>query len=50
MTIIEEAGTVDDEALWAAIEAERLSLANLLEDLDPGQWEARSLCSEWRVR
>ncbi|NKX54424.1 maleylpyruvate isomerase family mycothiol-dependent enzyme [Arthrobacter sp. E918] len=41
---------MDDEALWAVIESERLSLADLLARLSPEQWEAQSLCSAWRVR
>ncbi len=41
---------MDVEVQWSAIEAERLSLADLLDDLTPGQWESPSLCSEWRVR
>lgn len=41
---------MDAETQWAAIEAERLSLAGLLETLTPEQWEHRSLCSQWRVR
>jgi uncharacterized protein (TIGR03083 family) len=36
--------------MWHLIEAERRSLADLLEDLTPQQWEAPSLCTEWRVR
>jgi uncharacterized protein (TIGR03083 family) len=38
------------EDSWRVIEAERLSLADLLEDLSPAQWEAPSLCDGWRVR
>ncbi len=30
--------------------AERTDLADLLETLTPGQWEAPSLCEDWRVR
>ena len=41
---------MDDEVQWAAIEAERRSLAELLGDLSAQQWEAQSLCSQWRVR
>ena len=41
---------MDDETRWAAIETERRSLAALLSELTPEQWEAQSLCSEWRVR
>jgi uncharacterized protein (TIGR03083 family) len=41
---------MDAEARWLRIEAERRSLADLLAGLTPDQWEAQSLCSEWRVR
>lgn len=36
--------------MWREIEAERLRTADLLESLDPDQWEAQSLCRGWRVR
>ncbi len=39
-----------DDATWAALEQERLSLADLLDELSPGQWAASSLCARWRVR
>ena len=39
-----------DETLWRAVERERLSLATLLEELTPEQWETPSLCALWRVR
>jgi uncharacterized protein (TIGR03083 family) len=39
-----------DEALWAALERERLSLAELLEQLTPQQWQHQSLCAKWRVK
>src|SRR5438105_11129921 len=35
---------------WAMTRAEREDLAQLLESLTPEQWDAQSLCSEWRVR
>ncbi|GAB3074935.1 maleylpyruvate isomerase family mycothiol-dependent enzyme [Pedococcus soli] len=38
------------EERWAVVEAERRSLAELLADLTPQQWETQSPCSEWRVR
>lgn len=41
---------MDSGTQWLAIEAERRSLADLLESLSPAQWERQSLCSEWRVR
>ncbi|HEY5820841.1 MAG TPA: maleylpyruvate isomerase family mycothiol-dependent enzyme [Propionibacteriaceae bacterium] len=39
-----------DIETWGAIEQERLSLADLLAGLSADQWEAQSLCTEWRVR
>lgn len=39
-----------EEALWSVVEAERLSLADLLTGLSAQQWQAQSLCSQWRVR
>ncbi|RBP62007.1 uncharacterized protein (TIGR03083 family) [Brevibacterium sanguinis] len=39
-----------DSTLWSEVEAERLSLADLLSTLSPDQWETQSLCAQWRVR
>lgn len=39
-----------DATTWALVENERRTLADLLEDLSPDQWEVLSLCTEWRVR
>lgn len=39
-----------DDATWRLIEAERRTLADLLESLTADQWSAMSLCTEWRVR
>lgn len=39
-----------DDTTWTLVEAERRSLADLLDGLTPQQWAAPSLCSEWRVR
>ncbi|WP_219518384.1 maleylpyruvate isomerase family mycothiol-dependent enzyme [Nonomuraea ceibae] len=41
---------MDGDEVWAAIEAQRLSLADVLDDLTPEQWEQPSLCQGWRVR
>jgi uncharacterized protein (TIGR03083 family) len=41
---------MDDETRWMFVEAERRSLADLLAGLRPAQWQAQSLCSEWRVK
>ncbi|WP_405731052.1 maleylpyruvate isomerase family mycothiol-dependent enzyme [Streptomyces sp. NBC_01537] len=38
------------DEVWQTIDAERLSLADLLDDLTPREWEAPSLCTGWRVR
>jgi uncharacterized protein (TIGR03083 family) len=42
--------TTDPDAVWAAIDHERLALADLLDDLGPAEWEQSSLCAGWRVR
>ncbi|MFN8196230.1 MAG: maleylpyruvate isomerase family mycothiol-dependent enzyme [Nocardioidaceae bacterium] len=34
---------------WQTIEAERLDLADLLDDLTPEQWDTPSLCGAWTV-
>ena len=36
--------------VWRAIDSQRLSLADLLDDLSPAEWETPSLCDAWRVR
>jgi uncharacterized protein (TIGR03083 family) len=36
--------------VWADVAAEREELADLLDALTPEQWDAPSLCAEWRVR
>jgi uncharacterized protein (TIGR03083 family) len=41
---------LDADAVWAAIDRERLDLADLLDDLAPAEWEQPSLCAGWRVR
>lgn len=35
---------------WDAVDAGRHDTVQLLDSLEPGQWDAASLCSEWRVR
>ena len=35
---------------WAAVAAERSTLADLLEGLAPSEWAVHSLCPGWRVR
>lgn len=38
------------DELWAAIDAQRLRTAELLDELDPGEWDTASLCDGWTVR
>lgn len=38
------------DAVWAAIDRERLDLADLLDELTDAEWEHPSLCAGWRVR
>ena len=40
---------MDVDTVWRTIDAERASLADLVEDLGPAEWEAPSLCEAWRV-
>jgi hypothetical protein len=41
---------VDRDQVWQVIDAERLSLADLLDELSAPEWETPSLCAGWRVR
>ena len=38
------------EEYWSAVTAVRLQIADLLDTLSAQEWEAQSLCAEWRVR
>ena len=40
---------MNEDAVWAVIDQERLALADLLEDLSAEEWLHPSLCSGWRV-
>ena len=40
---------MDLDEVWRTIDAERVSLADLLDDLAPDEWAAPSLCDAWRV-
>ncbi|SHN51660.1 TIGR03083 family protein [Geodermatophilus obscurus] len=40
---------MDPDDVWRTIDAERTSLADLLEDLSPAEWRTASLCDAWRV-
>lgn len=41
---------MDPEQIWQVIVGQRLSLADLLDDLSEAEWETPSLCAGWRVR
>jgi uncharacterized protein (TIGR03083 family) len=41
---------MNDDELWAAIDAQRLRTVELLEALTPREWERPSLCDGWTVR
>jgi uncharacterized protein (TIGR03083 family) len=41
---------MDLDDVWRSIDSERLSLADLLDDLSPAEWETPSLCTGWLVR
>lgn len=41
---------LDERTSWQVIDAERASLADLLEGLGPEEWEAPTQCGDWRVR
>jgi uncharacterized protein (TIGR03083 family) len=45
-----KAAALDRSDVWADVHQERQALVELLETLTPEQWDAPSLCSEWRVR
>lgn len=41
---------MNDDELWAAIDAQRLRTVDLLTTLTPADWAHRSLCDGWTVR
>jgi uncharacterized protein (TIGR03083 family) len=41
---------LSEDAVWAAVDRERVELADLLDRLTPEEWAHRSLCAAWRVR
>jgi uncharacterized protein (TIGR03083 family) len=41
---------IDRDQVWQVIDAQRMSLAGLLQDLPAEQWEQPSLCAGWTVR
>jgi uncharacterized protein (TIGR03083 family) len=44
------APVMSPDAVWAAVDRERATLADLLDDLSPEEWSRPSLCEGWRVR
>ena len=41
---------MNDDELWAAIDEQRASIADLLEQLSEDEWSTPSLCAGWTVR
>jgi uncharacterized protein (TIGR03083 family) len=41
---------MDSDELWATVDAQRTSLADLLAGLTPDEWATSSWCAGWRVR
>ena len=41
---------MDRDEIWQVIDDQRLSLADLFDDLSADEWQAASLCHRWRVR
>lgn len=41
---------MDDDAVWTAIDVERLRVADLLAELTDAEWQAASLCEGWTIR
>jgi uncharacterized protein (TIGR03083 family) len=41
---------MERDQVWQVIDRERLSLADLLDELSAPEWESPSLCAGWRVR
>jgi uncharacterized protein (TIGR03083 family) len=39
-----------DDSYWDAVRTMRLAVADLLDTLTPTEWDAPSLCADWRVR
>ncbi|MEV0245592.1 maleylpyruvate isomerase family mycothiol-dependent enzyme [Nocardia sp. NPDC050712] len=42
--------SLDREASWRVIEAQRRAIADLLAGLTPEEWAGNSLCAGWRIR
>ncbi len=43
-------GTMDKDQVWQAIDTQRRSVADLLEQLPPDEWNRPSLCAGWTVQ
>ena len=41
---------MDRDEIWQVIDDQRLSLADLFDDLSAAEWRTPSLCHDWRVR
>ena len=41
---------MDRDQIWQVIDAQRMNLAALLEQLPAGEWRQPSLCAGWTVR
>lgn len=41
---------MNEDKVWAAIDTQRLRTADLLDSLNPDEWEHPSLCEGWTVR
>ncbi|GAA3390621.1 maleylpyruvate isomerase family mycothiol-dependent enzyme [Cryptosporangium minutisporangium] len=41
---------LDPTEIWPTIDAERIHLADLLDDLSPDEWREPSLCAGWTVK
>jgi uncharacterized protein (TIGR03083 family) len=39
-----------EDEIWRVVHERRLSVADLLDDLGPEEWDRPTLCAEWRVR
>lgn len=50
LTGVSSVSRMNTEDIWHAVDTERLSLLQLLEQLDASQWRHASLCDRWQVR
>ena len=41
---------VDPDDVWRTVDEQRAALADLFDDLSPGEWATPSLCAGWTVR